>query len=134
MRKLSMVVSMLLLLTLAACGVNTPKKPVTATTAATATTVTTMVAAVTEAPEFPKTGYINGASVNVRQTPGTEKEPIGGMKRGQELTLLGREGDWFQIAFAWSGGETAYVNAQFVQDTPPAADSTTATTVETLPE
>lgn len=100
----------------------------------TAPTVTTAGdgATVTTAPTdraYPFVGYINATTLNVRPTANGSGYPIGGLKWGDTVTILSREGDWYAIRFK---GGTGYINAQYVSDTMPvkttAAPSTTATT------
>lgn len=122
-----------LALCLTACGKkeDTPSSdPVTTTTTTAAMTTTTTAAAIE-----PAVGYINATTLHVRPNPNTEGEPIGGLKYGDRVELLGREGDWYKIPFK---DGTAYISAQFVQDTPPgettAAATTTTTTVAATDE
>ncbi|MCI9415398.1 MAG: SH3 domain-containing protein [Clostridiales bacterium] len=85
----------------------------------------------TAAPTSPGTvegkGYCNSDDgLRIRSGPGTDYQGIGGLKYGEEVSILGREGDWYKIVFKETGG---YVSAQFIQATPPAAlpGSTTTT-------
>jgi curli biogenesis system outer membrane secretion channel CsgG len=40
---------------------------------------------------------VTGTSVNIRSGPGTNHSVIGSVRRGDQLTLLGESGDWFQV-------------------------------------
>lgn len=98
---------------LAACSPSDDDTAQTTTTAATTTTVattTTMKKAVLEAD-----------NLSVRSGPGFDEEVIGGIFKGDELEIIGREGDWFKINF---GDGEGYVNAQYVdvEDAPNASE------------
>lgn len=98
--------------------------------AATATTVTTTVpttAATTVSANdtFPRVAYVNASTLNVRPTAGTAGEAIGGLKWGDAVKLLSRDGDWYAIEFipvnppVGFSGNIGYVHSNYVQDTPP---------------
>lgn len=125
----------------------------TVTTAA-PTSVTTTVAptvTTTAAPaaisEYPCTAYATD-SLNVRRTPNTDYHAVGGLHEGEQVTVIGREGDFYQINFRWSdtdengqavSGTTAYVSAQYISisrvtattTVPTVANPTVATTTTT---
>lgn len=115
----------------------------TATTATTAATVptTTAPAAISE---YPCTAYATD-SLNVRRTPNTDYHAVGGLHEGEQVTVIGREGDFYEINFRWSdtdengnavSGTTAYVSAQYISinratattTVPTVANPTVATT------
>ena len=110
---------------------------VTTTTAATTTTVatiptTTVPAAISE---YPCTAYATD-SLNVRRTPNTDYHAVGGLHEGEQVTVIGREGDFYQINFRWSdtnengetiSGATAYVSAQYISIDRVAATTTIPT-------
>lgn len=89
------------------------------------TTPTTTTTTGTTAPAYPFTGYINATTLNVRPAADATGIPIGGLVFGDAVTVTGREGDWYAIAF---GEGVGYVNAQYVQDTVPVSTEATTTT------
>ena len=128
-------------LTLTACG---PQNEVGiqsgGTTTAAETTAETTTAATTTAtttttphPDGMTTGWSTD-SVNIRTGPGTEYYAIGGLHVGEQVTILGKEGDWYQISFANGPDGVGYVNAQYISATlvtttvPPATAPETTTT------
>lgn len=116
---------LLVLLALAGCRgaepapVPVPTEPAVTTALPTAPT--------TAAPIYPLTGYVNASTLNVRPTPDTSGYAIGGLRYGETVTIVGKEGDWYQIQFQEG---TGYVSAQYIQmDVPgaePPAETTTA--------
>ena len=122
-------IAVLLLVVLCGCG----KETAPVEDAATTTTTTTVTTTTTTATPYPFVGYINATTLNVRPTPDLAGYPIGGLKWGDTVTVLSREGDWYAIQF---GGQTGYIHVQYVQDTVPVvtttpSDTTTAATVTT---
>ena len=120
-----------LILTVSLCGCGTAQSGKdTAATTVTTTVTTAETTAGTTVQAYPFVGYVNATTLNVRPTPDTSGYAIGGLKWGDTVTILSREGDWYAISFA---GQTGYINAQYVQDTMPTvtttAPSTTGTTV-----
>ena len=105
----------------------------TATTATTALTtpLTTVPPVSGSFTTFPAAGWCNADTLRVRSGPGLDYNGIGGLKYGEQVTVLGQQGDWFQIKFK---DGVAYVSAQYIQSTepsviittPPAATTTTA--------
>lgn len=95
------------------------------TTDAAAFTEAAPTAPTTKAPAYPFTGYINASTLHVRPSAGTDGYAIGGLTFGDTVTVTGREGDWYQIAF---GDKVGYVNAQYVQDTLPVSTTAPADT------
>ena len=47
-----------------------------------------------------KTAVVTGSLVNVRKGPGTGNALVGQVARGDELPVLGQDGDWYQIKLA----------------------------------
>ena len=84
----------------------------------------------------------------MRRTPNTDYHAVGGLHEGEQVTVIGREGDFYEINFRWSetnengetiSGTTAYVSAQYISinrvtatkvttTVPTAANPTVATT------
>ncbi|MCI8553330.1 MAG: SH3 domain-containing protein [Clostridiales bacterium] len=139
------VCAALLLLTLSGCqqNINDPdNQPVTPNTGSsqsggedtggstsgsetTAPTAAITTASTTASPVQGR-GYCNSDDgLRIRSGPGTDYRGIGGLKYGEEVTILGREGDWYKIVFKDTGG---YVSAQFIQATPPSAIPIVTTT------
>lgn len=65
------------------------------------------------------TGYCSVDSLVVRGGPGTDYYGIGGLKYGEQVEILGREGDWFRIVFKPGDDGVGYVSAQYIQGTVP---------------
>ena len=100
--------------------------PTAATTASPNTSAGETTAATTAGDRaYPFVGYINATTLNVRPTPSAVGYPIGGLKWGDTVTVLSREGDWYAISFK---GETGYINAQYVLNTMPTVTTTAAAT------
>ena len=92
----------------------------TTTTEVTTTTTTTRVSVFS-------VGYCTADSLNVRSGPGLDYRGIGGLVHGEKVTVLGQQGDWYQIQF---GDTVGYVSAQYISATPPAqAPSSSRTTL-----
>lgn len=70
----------------------------------------------TTVPQVTGVGYCTADSMNVRGGPGTDYYAIGGLKYGEQVEILGREGDWYRISFKEGDG---YVSAQYIQSSPP---------------
>lgn len=120
----------------------TSTEETTATTLATIATssipVTTTLTPVTTAAspasisEFPCTAYATD-SLNVRRTPNTDYYAVGGLSAGEAVTVIGKEGDFYQIEFKWKdntdgqnlSGTTAYVSAAYISLNKAATPATT---------
>lgn len=123
----TLILALILAVALCGCGAATKDGDATvATTTTEATTVSTTTG--TTAQAYPFMGYVNATTLNVRPTPDTSGYAIGGLKWGDAVTILSREGDWYAISFA---GQTGYINAQYVQDTMPTVTTTAASTTNT---
>ena len=111
----------------AGCGASPDEEPaasaaVPETSAETTTSPTASeTTAPTTAPTAPDsgTGYCAVDSLVVRGGPGTDYYGIGGLKYGERVEILGREGDWFRIAFKTETGDVGYVSAQYIQGEAP---------------
>ena len=156
MKKLSVFVFLLaVLLVFSGCFASSDDNleavsAVNVTTTAAATTTTVATVSTTTAPaaisEYPCTAYATD-SLNVRRTPNTDYHAIGGLHEGEQVTVIGREGDFYEINFKWSdtdengqtvSGTTAYVSAQYISlsratatTTAPTVATTTVTTTTT---
>lgn len=116
----------LLLSTLTACAALTPATNDPAPTTTAATTTTTAVRRTTTA--LPSVGYIHRAA-SVRSGAGLSYKAIGGVQLGEQITIVGKQGDWYEIQF--TATETGFVSGQFVRFTPYDPDATTTTAAET---
>lgn len=56
-------------------------------------------------------GVINADKVSVLAGPDAAQDAIGEFTKGQQVTILGREGDWYKVQF---GGGFGYVDAKTV--------------------
>ena len=125
-RYLILGVGAALLLALAGCGrADTDSTP--PTTTAPATTVTLALPTTAPTAAYPPVGYVNASSLHVRPEPNTDKYAIGGLKFGDMVTIVGKEGDWYKIQFKDGFG---YVNAQYILDTMPVSGAQTTETTE----
>ncbi len=150
MRKTILVCTALLLLCVSLSGCfakpekPAPPQPVVTTTAA-ATTAnpaapvtpagsTTTATGVTG--EYPFKAYATD-SLNVRRTPNLDYSAIGGLDAGDEVTIIGKEGDFYKIEWKSMDGNYsesyAYVSAQYISKdkngTTTAGSTTAAPTV-----
>ena len=64
-----------------------------------------------------KTGYATDA-LNVRRDASTAFDRVGLLKKGDAVTIVGEEGDFYKIKYSWSqngaSGQYAYVSKQYV--------------------
>lgn len=94
---------------------STAVQTTSAATTTTETTTATTTFATAEIPDqLPPYGWCIASSLHVRKTPNTYFEAIGGLKYGEKVTIIGREGDWYKIKF--KDGE-AYVKAEYISPT-----------------
>ena len=121
----------------------TSEEESTAPTETLQTTVTTLATVPTttipaEISEFPCTAFATD-SLNVRRTPNLDHYAVGGLSKGEQVTILGKEGDFYKIEFSWKdnsegqnlSGTTAYVSAQYISLKKTSDIPTVATTVST---
>lgn len=98
----------------AASAATSANTAATTSAAAASTTASTAPAAIGE---FPCTGYATD-SLNVRRDASTDYDAIGGLDKGDKVTIVGEEGDFYKIE--WSSfdgtfdGEYAYVSKQYI--------------------
>ncbi|MCB0211021.1 MAG: SH3 domain-containing protein [Anaerolineae bacterium] len=59
-------------------------------------------------------GVVTTNSLNVRSGPGIEYGTVGLIQRGQDVTITGRSGGWWRIAYPHSGGSSGWVSAFFI--------------------
>lgn len=116
-----LLIAVLLLGTLTACGDETKKEKSKSTTTTKATTTTTTAA-------FPIYYVTADPTLNVRREPDTASERIGALPYGAAVELLESVDGWYRISYE---GMPGYISAQYVSATPPPTKATTPTT--TLP-
>ncbi len=86
---------------------------------------------------FPAKGYATD-SLNVRPQANTDYFAVGGLEFGEEVTVVGKTGDWYEIQFVYTDSEgerheTAFVSAQYISASRP-KPTTTTTAAETTAE
>ena len=59
-------------------------------------------------------GYVSEQSVNLREGAGTNHSVIRVLSLNSQVTILGEEGDWYQVQ---SGDDTGYISKEYVSDT-----------------
>lgn len=115
----------LLMGSLSACSMISTQTGGTTTTAA--ATTTTKAARTTTA--LPSVGYIHNHAASVRSGAGLAYKAIGGVQLGEQITIVGKQGDWYEIQFG--DNETGFVSGQFVRFTPWDPDATTTQAAST---
>lgn len=85
---------------------------------------------------YPLRGWCSEDSVYVRSGPGKEYGAIGGAHKGEQFSVLGREGDWYKVQH---GEDEGYISAQFIRFSLDEAMATTAaetttTVAQSMPE
>lgn len=98
-------ISLLLIVTLTACNSTAATGE---NTASTTTARTTTV--------LPHEGWIMADSLRVRGGAGLSYEIVGGLKAGDRVEIIGKNGDWYEIRF---GEEIGYVSGQYLTFTEP---------------
>ena len=58
-----------------------------------------------------KKGKVTASVLNVRRDPSTNRKPIGKLKRGTNVQILDRAGNWYKIK---SGQTEGYVSGDYV--------------------
>lgn len=69
-------------------------------------------------------GIVTASSLNVRQEPSTSSSVVDRAYYGEKVSILSKEGNWFKIKLSES--ETAYVSANFIQQTAPLTNTVKA--------
>jgi len=125
----ALLLVLVLMLSMTACGkkkADTGEGDDAVTETTVSTTVPTTAATTVSANDtFPRIAYVNATTLRVRPTAGTAGEAIGGLKWGDAVKLLSRDGDWYAIEFipvnppAGFTGNIGYVHSNYVQDTMP---------------
>ena len=106
------------------------------TTAVDTTPATTTTTLPGEPATYPIRGWCSEDDVYVRGGPGKEYGAIGGAHKGEQFSVLGREGDWYKVQH---GEDEGYISAQFIRFSLDEAMATTAaetttTVAESAPE
>ena len=120
------VICMALLLCACGCFKSTKKDGDASAAADAKPAVTTKAAASTAPASTTKAlqatvGYVNTGSsdtLNVRPQPNTIEDPVGGLPNGEQVKIIGEEGDFYKIEFNDQTGsyaeKFAYVSKQYV--------------------
>lgn len=66
--------------------------------------------------------YVTASTLNVRSGPSTGSDVIGKLQTGQQVTVIGREGDWL---FVEAGAGQGWVSGQYTSTSLPAAPTPT---------
>jgi len=94
---------------------NTGSSADTETTSPTASTTAPLETTGTIPDGVPQLGWCTSEDgLHVRKTPDTDYEAIGGLRYGEKVSIVGREGDWYKINF--KDGH-AYVSAAYISPT-----------------
>lgn len=56
---------------------------------------------------------VTGNTLRVRTGPGTNYEVVASLSKGEKVTKLGVEGDWYRVQT--SDGKTGYISSQYAQ-------------------
>ncbi len=117
-------------LLLAACGTGPAEDSTPSESTPPATTITTRPT--TTAAPLPSVGYCTAdPSMHVRVAPGPYEEVIGGLAWGEQVSIVGKEGDWYRITFKEG---VAYVSAQYIASVPPSKTTATENTTSAADE
>ena len=80
----------------------------------------------------PETVHVTGSKLNVRSQPTTSSSTVARVKKGEKLTVLGRDGDWVQVKTA--DGTAGWVSAKYVaNDAPVCTDKASADLLSDVP-
>ena len=80
----------------------------------------------------PETVHVTGSKLNVRSQPTTNAATVARVRKGDTLTVLGRDGDWVQVKLA--DGTSGWVSGKYVaKDEPICRDKTTADLLSDVP-
>lgn len=66
----------------------------------------------TNTPSANSTLTITGNTLNIRSGPGTNYEVVGSLAKGDKVTRLGTEGEWYRIQH---GNVTGYISVDYAQ-------------------
>ena len=83
---------------------------------------------------LPSVGYIHNHATLIRSGAGLAYKAVCGIEAGEQVTIVGRNGDWYEVQYQ---GLSGYVSGQFLRFTPwdpnttPPAATTAATTAAT---
>lgn len=83
------------------------------TTPGTTTPTTTTPTTTTPSTTTGTTLTVTGNTLRVRSGPGTNYEVVSSLAKGDKVTKLGQEGDWYRIQT--SDGKTGYISTQYAQ-------------------
>lgn len=83
------------------------------TTPGTTTPSTTTPSTTTPSTNTSTTLTITGNTLRVRTGPGTNYEVVTSLAKGDKVTKLGQDGEWYRIQT--SDGKTGYISSQYAQ-------------------
>lgn len=115
--------ALMMLAALAACS------PAATTKDDTPAATTTTTSSTRSTTALPSVGYIHNHAASVRSGAGLAYKAIGGVALGEQITIVGKVGDWYEIQFGEN--ETGFVSGQFVRFTPWVSTTTTRSTKST---
>lgn len=92
----------------------------------TVTTTTTTKLVTTTA--LPSVGYIHNHATLIRSGAGLAYKAVCGIEAGEQVTIVGRNGDWYEVQYQ---GLSGYISGQFLRFTPWDPNTTTAAAVTT---
>lgn len=105
-----------------------PASDTAASTTAETTPATTTTTLPGEPAAYPVRGWCSDDDVLVRSGPGKEYGAIGGAHKGEQFSVLGREGDLYKVQH---GEDEGYISAQFIRFSLEEAMATTTTEAPT---
>ena len=118
-----------------------PTAPTTAPSAAVSTMPTVVSTGTTAAvpgslTNFPCVGYATD-SLNIRRDASTNYDAVGGLQKGDKVTIVGEEGDFYKIEWSSFDGnfneKYAYVSKQYVSASPNGNTSAFTTALGSTP-
>jgi len=122
---LTIVVAALLIVA-AACQTSAPPPPPTPAP------VAAQPAAEAAPAPAPETVRVTGSKLNVRASPTTAAASVARVKKGDQLAVLGRDGEWVQVKLA--DGTTGWVSGRYVAAGAPCpADKASAELLSDVP-
>ena len=117
-----------------------PTTPTTAPSAAVSTMPSVSTGTTAAVPgsltNFPCVGYATD-SLNVRRDASTNYDAVGGLQKGDKVTIVGEEGDFYKIEWSSFDGnfneKYAYVSKQYVSASPNGNTSAFTTALGSAP-
>lgn len=94
-------------------GTGTPATTTPSATTPSATTPSTTTPSNSNTSNTSTTLTVTGNTLRVRTGPGTGYEVVASLSKGEKVTKLGVEGEWYRIQT--SDGKTGYISSQYAQ-------------------